>query len=151
MTNHQQIENASKSDFPAIVALLQDTDLPPDGIEPHLDNFLVIRNSEQGAEQAFLMGCAGLEVYGNTALLRSVAVHPDSQGIGLGTRLVKHITQIASDRGIIKLFLLTDTAEDYFKKLGFSLVSRDMIPEDVKQSIEFTTLCTESPSMMKEI
>ena len=151
MTNQLQIEKALKSDFPALVALLQDTDLPPDGIEPHLDNFLIIRNSKEGAEQSSLLGCAGLEVYGNSALLRSVAVHPNSQGTGLGTRLVRRITQIARDRGITKLFLLTDTAEEYFKKLDFSFVTRDLIPENVKQSIEFTTLCIESPSMMKEI
>ncbi|MHA1903809.1 MAG: arsenic resistance N-acetyltransferase ArsN2 [Candidatus Thorarchaeota archaeon] len=151
MTDEPIIENARNEDYPIIVDLLKKNNLPPDGIEPHLDNFLVIRNPEQRVEQVSLLGCAGLEIYGNSALLRSVAVHPNAHGNGLGTSLVRHITQIASDRGITRLYLLTDTAEDYFKRIGFSYVSRDLIPEDVKQSIEFTTLCTESPSMMKEI
>jgi amino-acid N-acetyltransferase len=59
--------------------------------------------------------------------------------------------EAAKGRGIRRLFLLTNTAEEYFKKKGFVIVTRDQVPEDVKQSIEFTTLCTSSPSMMREI
>lgn len=92
-----------------------------------------------------------LSAFGESALLRSLAVHPDFQGTGLGSQLVNRIIEVAKRKGITRLFLLTDTAEEYFKKKGFVNVSRDKVPEDMKQSIEFTTLCTSSPSLMREI
>ncbi len=151
MRNELRIEEAKKSDHAAIVVLLQDTELPPDCIEAHLENFLIIRHPEAVAGPEFLVGSVGLEIYGESALLRSLAVHPDYQGTGLGTRLVDSITEVAKRKNITRLFLLTDTAEEYFKKKGFAIVTRDLVPEDMKQSIEFTTLCTSSPSLMREI
>jgi amino-acid N-acetyltransferase len=65
--------------------------------------------------------------------------------------LVDSIIEVARGKGITRLFLLTDTAEDFFKKRGFVVVTRENVPDDMKQSIEFTTLCTSSPSMMREI
>ena len=151
MSNELQIENAKDTDHAAVVVLLQETDLPPDGIELHMEDFLIVRHPEAVAGPEFLVGSVGLEIYGEAALLRSLAVHPDFQGTGLGTRLVNNIIEVAKGKDITHLFLLTDTAEDFFKKRGFVVVTRDKVPEDMKQSIEFTTLCTSSPSMMREI
>ena len=153
MSGEFKIARAKKSDRGAIVALLQMTGLPPDGIEPHLETFFVIKHPEAGTgtEPESLIGSIGLEVYGKSALLRCFAVHPDFRGIGIGTRLVKRTIETAKDMGITRLFLLTDTAEEYFKKKGFAVVTRNQVPEDIKQSIEFTTLCTSAPSMMSEI
>ena len=146
-----KIEAAKKTDYANLVRLLKETELPPDGIQPHLENFLVIKSPETVAGQDFFIGSVGLEIYGNSALLRSLAVHPDFQGTGLGTRLVDNIIEFAIGKAITRLFLLTDTAEEYFKKKGFDIVTREEVPGDVKQSIEFTTLCSSSPSMMREI
>ena len=151
MSNELQIESAKDTDHAAVVVLLQETDLPPDGIELHMEDFLIVRHPEAVAGPEFLVGSVGLEIYGESALLRSLAVHPDFQGTGLGSKLVHRIIEVAKRKGIIRLFLLTDTAEDFFKKRGFTIVNRDRVPEDMKQSIEFTTLCTSSPSMMREM
>ncbi|MFW9788925.1 MAG: arsenic resistance N-acetyltransferase ArsN2 [Candidatus Thorarchaeota archaeon] len=142
------IEPAKDSDYASVVALLRETDLPPDHVELYMDNFLIIRRPEQSKQ---LVGSVGLEIYRDSALLRSLAVHSDFRGMGLGTRLVNAMIEFAKGRGIDRLFLLTDTAEKFFEKKGFVVVSRDQVPEDMKQSIEFTTLCTSSPSMMREI
>ncbi|MHA2027234.1 MAG: arsenic resistance N-acetyltransferase ArsN2 [Candidatus Thorarchaeota archaeon] len=151
MKSELKIGEARSSDHAAVVALLQETDLPPDEIELHMENFLVIRHPEVDQGSELLVGSVGLEIYEDSALLRSLAVHPDYQGTGLGSRLVDSIIEVAKGRGINRLFLLTDTAEDFFKKRGFVVVTRDKVPYDMKQSIEFTTLCTSSPSMMREI
>ncbi|NHI87982.1 MAG: GNAT family N-acetyltransferase [Candidatus Thorarchaeota archaeon] len=151
MSNNFSPERAKESDYSSISALLEITKLPPDGIEPHLENFLIIRHPNEKDGSEFLIGSVGLEIYGESALLRSLAVHPDFQGAGLGTQLVESITELAKKNGITRLFLLTDTAERYFVKKGFVVVTRDRVPEDMKQSVEFTTLCTSSPSMMREI
>ncbi len=151
MSSELKIEAANKKDYDAIVILLEKTDLPPDGIQLHMRNFLIIRHPEVVDGTDILVGSVGLEFYGDNALLRSLAVHPDFQGNGLGTRLVDNIIEVAKQRRITRLYLLTDTAEDYFKKRGFTIVTRDKVPDDMKQSIEFTTLCTDSPSMLLEI
>ena len=151
MRSELNIEGAKKADHDAVIALLEKTGLPPDGIVLHMENFLVVRHPEAVVSPEILVGSVGLEIYGDSALLRSLAVHPDFQGIGLGTRLVENIIGVAKQKGIIRLYLLTDTAEDYFKRKGFVTVTRDLVPADMKKSIEFTTLCTSSPSMMREI
>jgi amino-acid N-acetyltransferase len=148
MKNSHVIENAKSSDYTYIVDLLRLTNLPPDGIETHLDDFLIIRHPDKSTRGESLIGSVGLEIYGKSALLRSLAVLPEFQGHGLGTRLVSEIIENARVKGITRLFLLTDTAADYFKKREFIFVTRDEVPEDMKQSVEFKTLCTSSPSMM---
>lgn len=145
------IDAAKKTDHAAVVVLLKEADLPPDGIELHMEDFLIIRHPEAVAGPQFIIGSVGLEVYGESALLRSLAVHTDFQRMGLGSRLVTSIIGVAKERGINRLFLLTDTAEEFFKKRDFIIVTRDKVPSDMKQSIEFTTLCTSSPSMMREL
>jgi hypothetical protein len=77
VTGELRIENAEVSNFPAIAALLREIDLPPDDIERHLEGFLVAWSPETALGCDILLGCAGLEIYGKSALLRSLAVHPD--------------------------------------------------------------------------
>jgi amino-acid N-acetyltransferase len=153
MSGEFKITSAKKSDLAAIIALLQMIGLPPDGIEFHIGTFFVIKHPELSTDNELesLIGSIGLEIYGKSALLRSFAVHPDFRGVGIGTRLVNRAIETAKEMRITHLFLLTDTAEDYFKNKGFAVVTRDQVPEDMKQSIEFTTLCTSAPSMMREI
>ncbi len=151
MKSELKIKAAKKEDYGAVEVLLRKTDLPPDEIELHMGNFLVIQHPEADRGSELLVGSVGLEIYEDSALLRSLAVHPDFQGTGLGSRLVDRIIEGAKGKGISRLFLLTDTAEEFFKKRGFAVVTRDKVPYDMKQSIEFTTLCTSSPSMMREI
>jgi amino-acid N-acetyltransferase len=151
MTVDSPIEVASKKDLPGVIVLLQDTGLPPDGIEPHIDNFLIIRSPHRASGREVLVGCVGLEVYENYALLRSLAVHPDFRRRGIGMSLVRRITDNAKVRGINQLYLLTDTAEDFFRNLGFNPVDRVDVPSTVRQSIEFTTLCLSATSMTKRI
>ncbi|MFW9925674.1 MAG: GNAT family N-acetyltransferase [Candidatus Thorarchaeota archaeon] len=151
MRNDLKIERATSSDHAAVVVLLQDVDLPPDGIELNMENFLIIRHPEAVASPEILVGSVGLEIYKEAALLRSLAVHPDFQGMGLGSKLVDSMIEFAKGKGINRLFLLTDTAEMFFENRGWVVVTRDKVPEDMKQSIEFTALCTSSPSMMREI
>ena len=151
MTDAAQIEHAKSSDLPAITVLLQVVDLPIDGIEPFIDNFLVVRSSLAVAGPEILLGCVGLETYGEYGLLRSLAVHPDRQGLGIGKQLINQIIQIAKEKFVSKIFVLTDTAEELFKNLGFTMISRDKVPEVLLQSLEFTTLCPDTGPMVKEI
>jgi amino-acid N-acetyltransferase len=48
------------------------------------------------------------------------------------------------------VFLLTTTAEHYFSALGFARVERHDVPASVQTSIEFTTACPSSATVMRK-
>ena len=72
--------SAAQSDWLQIAELLTRAKLPLDGAEAHLPGFILAFRGEH------LIGCAALERYGATALLRSVAVTASERGTGLGDR-----------------------------------------------------------------
>lgn len=97
------------------------------------------------------VGIAGLEVYGKGGLLRSVAVGKQYRGLGHGRKLVDAVLGNAKARGIQTVYLLTDSADAYFKGLGFEAVDRENIDEAVKASPEFTECCETAVAMRKTI
>ncbi len=133
-----EIVPAQADDLPAIVALLARVGLDADGLEDHLETTLVVR--DQGAPVA----CAGLEIYGRAALLRSVVVAPELQGTGLGRRITNQALALGQELGVTKIYLLTDTAADFFARFGFQVLPRTDLPAAVLQSREFGIACCES-------
>ena len=138
------IESATERDLPAIRALLQRMHLPLAGVERHLPMMLVAREGEQ------IVGTAGLELYADGALLRSVAVEPREQGKQLGHQLTAAALHLASTHGVTTVFLLTTTAERFFPKVGFEQIGREQVPPSVRQSIEFQSACPASAIAMRK-
>lgn len=136
------INSAAATDLPAILALLDQTDLPPDGLADHLSTTLVARDEEA------IIGSAALEVYDEGALLRSVAVEPSYQGQGIGQQLTQAVLSLAKEQGIRVVYLLTETAGDFFPRFGFQTVARQDVAPSVQQSVEFTTVCPTSALVM---
>ena len=136
------INSAAATDLPAILALLDRTDLPPDGLADHLSTTLVARDEEA------IIGSAALEVYDEGALLRSVAVEPSYQGQGIGQQLTQAVLSLAKEQGIPVVYLLTETAGDFFPRFGFQTVARQDVAPSVQQSVEFTTVCPTSALVM---
>lgn len=126
---------ASPSDFPDILALLRNCQLLESGVREALGNFVVARQASS------LLGCAGLEVYGELGLLRSVAVTPEARKLGLGRRLVDGVVAAAAGRRLRELFLLTTTASTFFERLGFVSTVRTSVPSGIAESWEFKTGC----------
>jgi amino-acid N-acetyltransferase len=138
-----RIEPAAVSDLSDILKLLDECDLPRDGFEEHINAAVVARDGQT------VIGSAALERYGSSALLRSVAVVPSNRGKGLGKRLVTAALELAREKGVDRVFLLTMTAPDYFPKFGFRPILRDLIPSRVRQSVEFTSACPASAVAME--
>jgi amino-acid N-acetyltransferase len=145
-----KIQRTNPSELSSILSLLIDLDLPFEGVKDHISNFLTLRSNDDDAGFE-PWGCVGLEIYGKSGLLRSMAIVPEHQGKGLGTVLTEAIIEDAREKGISTLFLLTETAEDFFRRFGFRVIERELVPKDVKTSIEFTKLCLTAPAMMLEI
>jgi N-acetylglutamate synthase-like GNAT family acetyltransferase/SAM-dependent methyltransferase len=95
-----------------------------------------------------LVGLAGLEVHGRWGLLRSVAVSPHAQKGGLGAALVRDRLAWAEARGLAGVYLLTTTAPDYFRRLGFEAVERSAAPAEIQASVEFSSACPATAVVM---
>ncbi|MFW9855522.1 MAG: arsenic resistance N-acetyltransferase ArsN2 [Candidatus Thorarchaeota archaeon] len=133
-----EFETAALNHLSAVILLLKRFKLPVEDVESQLANFVVLKTQDQ------IVGCAGLEIYGSIALLRSVAVHPDWQGRSLGKKLVEHMMNRAHNEGVERVYLLTETGKGYFLKFGFRSLRRDEVDEKIKQTEEFAKLCPES-------
>ena len=139
---------AKTSDWSNIAVLLQQASLPVDDLGPsYVDNFLVARSAASSAEVA---GAIGLECFGDTGLLRSLVVVPHSQGSGAGRRLVTELEAEAARRGIAELWLLTTDADAYFTKLGYEAESRDVAPDSIRETTEFSKLCPSDAIVMRK-
>lgn len=136
------IEPARQEDLSAILSLLARNGLPQDGLSDHLAAALVARDGEA------VLGCAALELYGSAALLRSVCVEEALRGQGWGQRLTQAALELARQRGVARVFLLTETARDFFPRFGFRAVPRDEVDPAVQSSVEFTTACPQSAQAM---
>lgn len=137
------IERAEPSDLPAIERLLATAGLPLDGAAQAFETGVVAR--EGGA----VVGTAGVERYGSAGLLRSVVVAPERRGTGLGRDLVTAAEGRARTEGVRALYLLTETAIDWFPRLGYEVVPRDQAAAAVGASVEFTTACAETAVAMR--
>ena len=137
------IESATERDLPEIRALLERLHLPVAGVDEHLPTMLVARDGEQ------IVGTAGLELYADGALLRSVAVEPRLQGQQLGHRLTDAALDLAATHGVNTVFLLTTTAERFFPRFGFEPIARDQVPPSVRESVEFQSACPASAIVMR--
>ena len=126
------ISKASPADLQEILDLLTAVQLPQEGVVEHLGSFWIARAAHR------LVGCAGLERYHRLALLRSVAVAPDCQHSGLGSKLTAALLETAAESGIDEVVLLTTTARDFFaRRFRFAEVQRAAYDERLAESAEW--------------
>ena len=99
-------------------------------------------------EGADLVGTGGLEVHGNYALLRSLSVKLGIRGRSVGTTITEFLLKEAAKKKLKGIYLLTETARGFFLKKGFTEVSRTQVPEEVKSSSEFSSVCPDTATVM---
>ena len=135
------IERAVDSDRAAIERLLVAGGLPLDGLDGALSMAVVARGD------VGVVGCAAVEPHGSVGLLRSVCVAADMRGTGLGRRLVAATEELAASQGSSELYLLTETAEAWFPRLGYVASTRAAVPAALTVSAEFTGACPDSAAV----
>jgi len=77
-----------------------------------------------------------------------VAVDPEWRSRGLGRALVTRVIADAEARGVRALYLLTQTADRYFPRFGFTTIAREETPDDIRATAEFRTACPASATVM---
>ncbi|MDQ6718833.1 MAG: arsenic resistance N-acetyltransferase ArsN2 [Gemmatimonadota bacterium] len=142
-TGEGKVRPGSSRELGAVKRLLAANKLPVDGVPDSLQNFLVAFDGQK------VIGAIGLEVFEDSALLRSAVVDEAARGTGLGAQLVEGALAKARVLRLRDVFLLTTTAEKYFPRFGFAPVPRETAPQDMQQSAEFTGACPASAVLMK--
>ncbi len=78
-----------------------------------------------------ILACGSLDItWNDLAELRSLAVSPDVQRGGLGTRIVEALMDDAVELGLRHVFALTYKPQ-FFEKLGFKIIDKQQLPHKV--------------------
>jgi N-acetylglutamate synthase-like GNAT family acetyltransferase len=137
---------ARADELGAVLALLGGAELPTAGVADFFPGGYTVARSG-----SVVVAVAGLEVRGDVGLLRSVAVLPAQRGAGLARRLVDDRLRAAREQNLRAVYLLTTTASDYFRGLGFEDRARAEAPEVLRRSSEFRTVCPQSAACLAKI
>ena len=150
------IRKATIKDIKAIHALLQQygrkgelLPRPLSVLYDHVRDFTVYVDGKD----AGVLGCCALQFcWDDLAEIRSLAVHPEHVGKGIGSKLVEHALSDAKSFGIQKVFALT-YRPNFFNRFGFQQIDRSELPikiwADCIACIKFPD-CDEI-AMMKQI
>jgi amino-acid N-acetyltransferase len=138
-----RLRNAVPEDLEMVTAFLTAAGLPAAGVAEHLGSFLIAEKDKK------CVGVGGLEIYGDVALLRSLAVRQQERNIGIGATLLEQLMTNAHSRGVLRLVLLTTTAEHYFVRKGFVRIDRSALSGPITGSRELTGACPSTAVCME--
>ncbi|MGE0401882.1 MAG: UDP-N-acetylmuramate--L-alanine ligase [Kofleriaceae bacterium] len=126
---------AQRTDLEGIRTLLTEAGLVQPATDERAGDFFTLRN-ENG-----LAGCVALEVHGDDAILHSLAVDKQHRGAGYGWMLADMAVSQARWRGVRRIYLLTESASDFFAaKFGFRVVDRSTLSKAVAASSTFANI-----------
>lgn len=127
----------------AAIALLEACGLPTSDLsDGHTPHFFYCGSARSPA------GIVGVELLGDDALLRSLAVREAKRKAGIGATLVSHAEEFARSQGARNLYLLTTTAALFFARHGYIAASKRDAPESVRRTREFAEICPDSSTFM---
>ncbi len=113
------IRRATPANIPRMVELIAGANLPPLFIAEFIEGFVV------GELDGEVVGCGGIEMYGTSAVIRSIVVDERMRRTGLGRRLAERLISDARAAGASDLYLFTADAHEFWKHLGFVDVTFD--------------------------
>ena len=134
---------ASQNSFSAAVELLKKNNLPTEDINPGTQLFVTEENDS-------VIGTVAVEYNFDVALLRSLSVSEQKRNSGIGQMLVDFIENYVQKQGVQSIYLLTTTAEGFFLKKGYESVDRNEVPDFIKNTKEFSIICSASSTLMKK-
>ncbi len=102
-------------------------------IQTRIDDFYVMAIDDN------VVGCVALHEYPDehTAEVACLYVKQAHEGRGYGIELVHHVQKVARERGIPKVFALSNRAADFFtSKLGYAPATVEDLPENRRAQFE---------------
>ena len=134
---------ASQEDYSNAISLLEKNKLPTSDLHSGTQLFVLEVEGE-------IAGTIAAEYNYNDALLRSLSVSEDKRNLGLGIQLVNFIEDYLQKQGIQHIYLLTTTAAGFFAKRGYNQTDRQAVPDFIRQTTEFASVCPSSATVMKK-
>lgn len=101
-------------------------------------------------DDAGIAGYGDMEGNGPDGLLRSLVVKRDRRSGGLGTAMLGAIERVVPEEGVASLYLLTTTAEPFFRRHGYVTANRADAPDAITGSAEFRSLCPASATFLSK-
>lgn len=143
MNNRLILEKIEDKSIAFIENILKENYLVYEDIrDEHIELFLAYKSSN-------CIGIIGLEQFGEIGLLRSLVIFDKYRNHGYGKEICNCLFDYAKNKKIKEIYLLTVTAKNFFEKIGFSLVKRKHVPEEIKNTGEFSHLCPDSAACLK--
>ena len=133
----------TQNNFSSALNLLKKNQLPSEDISERTKLFVL-------EDEQTIAGTIAIEYSGSEGLLRSLSVDESKRSKGYGKTLVGFIENFASKNGINTIYLLTTTAETFFSRNGYVKIERTEVPEFIKQTSEFSSVCPSSAVVMKK-
>ena len=134
---------ASQNSFTAAIELLKKNNLPTEDINSGTQLFVLEENDG-------VIGTVAVEYDFNVALVRSLSLAEEKRKSGIGEILVRFIEHYVHKQGVHSVYLLTTTAENFFLKKGYKRIDRNKVPDFIKNTKEYSVLCSSSSTLMKK-
>lgn len=128
----------------SIISLLQSEKLPFEDLPAVLENFYLALESNR------VIGVIGLEKYNDCGLLRSMVVDKQFRNKNVAAKLIDQLELEAGSLGIDSIYLFTETASSYFERKGYKKIERTDVPDPIKASTEFSSVCPVSAIVMRK-
>lgn len=138
------LRRPDSEDLEWLEGLLEANDLPNQDIRSGASQFFIAHTETER------IGGGGLEPYGSNALLRSVVIAEPHRGQGYGVALCDALETRARTNGVETLYLLTTTADAFFREHGYGEIDRETVPPGIQETTEFTDLCPQSATCMRK-
>lgn len=146
MSDHSTtIRRAAPEELGRVEELLAANDLPSRDVRDKRECFFVASHSGED------VGVGGVEVHGSDGLLRSIVVDDRYRGRGHGGALCAALEDRARANGVEALYLLTTTAAEFFREMGYEETDREMVPSNIGRTSQFTDLCPASATCMVKV
>jgi N-acetylglutamate synthase-like GNAT family acetyltransferase len=118
-------------DEPRFAELIIAGELPPLFITEWVEGFVAV---EHGGE---IIGCGGLEIYGDCGVLRSIVMDERARNMRLGERMAKLLMDDARAAGLTDLYLFTMHAAPFWRRLGYVELTLDQWKAPVRASWQY--------------
>lgn len=124
------IRMAGHQDLDSIVKLLKKGKLNVEGLEKHIENFIVVEQQESQR----IVGTAGLEVIEDKyGLLRSLVIDPACLDATAGMELLRILLAFSIQKGIQEIYFIT-LSTGFFEFFGCKKIDGVDVPYSVQRS-----------------
>ncbi|MFK8013924.1 MAG: GNAT family N-acetyltransferase [Gammaproteobacteria bacterium] len=140
------MRSLSYPDLPSVAALLAANQLDPSDLAPDdMPHFLGIEVDQR------LVATGALTPIAQLGLLRSVVTAQSARGQGHANKIVRALEARAVAQNIHHVYLLTDSARNYFTGMGYQDVAREDAPPPIRATPQFEQLCPASAQVMLKV